>query len=183
MFRRLERWSMADTHNLRLTAAPLYGEHPRLVMTIAGAVVLQEGVVFGADSTSTVILSDETQRHYNHHQKLFEVGSGSSIGLLTWGLGSAHNTSYRTLVADFAEQLAPSGMADVATQWAHRFWDGYSKDPVVTTLAMQAAKVAADPSSDFQARLRALQKLQDLKVGFCIGGHVASNRTPEAYVV
>lgn len=49
-------------------------------MTIAACYVSNEGVVFGADSTSSFMTS-EGLRHYNNEQKLFEIGEmGSSLG-------------------------------------------------------------------------------------------------------
>lgn len=152
-------------------------------MTIACAVVVPEGVVLGADSTSTVVLEDETVRHYNHQQKIFEVGKNSSIGIVTWGLGSAHNSSYRTMLADFAETVTATHISEIAHAWASRFWEQYSKDPVVTKLATAAKNAAEDPLSSVETRKRALGKLQELKVGFCIGGCLPPDRAPGAYVL
>jgi hypothetical protein len=57
-------------------------------MTIAACYLSTEGVVFGADSTSTFPSMFGVPRHYNHGQKILEVGSrGSTLGIAMWGLG------------------------------------------------------------------------------------------------
>ena len=69
-------------------------------MTIAACYVCPEGVVFGADSTTTV-----GTRYYDHTQKIFEVGGrGSTLGIVTWGLGGLGDLSYRALISQFADQ-------------------------------------------------------------------------------
>lgn len=75
-------------------------------MTIAACYVSNEGVVLGADSTSTFTTPTGLVRHYNNEQKLFEVGEmGSSLGLVTWGLGGLPTMSYRLLVAELSDSL------------------------------------------------------------------------------
>lgn len=61
-------------------------------MTIAVCYVSQEGVVLGADSTTTY-----GTHHFNNSQKLFEVGEDSTLAMVTWGLGGLHVNSYRTM--------------------------------------------------------------------------------------
>jgi hypothetical protein len=71
-------------------------------MTIAACYVSPEGIVFGADSTSTYSLSaglpflPPKERHYNFGQKIFEIGKGSTLAVVTWGLGGLTVGSYRT---------------------------------------------------------------------------------------
>jgi len=75
-------------------------------MTIAVAYLTSEGVVFGADSTTTV----GTQRGgvgqlLNYAQKLFEVGENSRFGICTWGAGKIEDVSHRTLIARLGDEL------------------------------------------------------------------------------
>lgn len=76
-------------------------------MTIAAAYLTSEGIVFGADSTTTVI----SQKNHgvvqllNYAQKIFEVGENSRLALCTWGAGSIGSVSHRTLVAKLANEL------------------------------------------------------------------------------
>lgn len=77
-------------------------------MTIAACYVSAEGVVLGADSTSTVYVPGppgvEGNTHFfNLAQKVFEFGEDSSIGIVTWGLGSLGDTSHRTVIAEVAD--------------------------------------------------------------------------------
>ena len=62
-------------------------------MTIAMCAVMPEGVVLGADSTSS-LFHDSTGFHYfNHNQKIFEVGENSTLGIVTWGMGGIGDVS------------------------------------------------------------------------------------------
>lgn len=75
-------------------------------MTIAAAYLTSEGVVFGADSTTTI----STQRGgvgqlLNYAQKIFEVGESSRLGICTWGAGRVKEVSHRTLIARLGDEL------------------------------------------------------------------------------
>lgn len=79
-------------------------------MTIAAAYLTSEGVVFGADSSTTVTATSPAGEGavlqlLNHAQKVFEIGAGSRIGACTWGSGSFGNLSHRTLIAQVAERI------------------------------------------------------------------------------
>lgn len=81
-------------------------------MTIAAAYLTSEGVVLGADSTTSVIQSTadgdkSVVQLLNHAQKVFEVGPPGEgrIGVCTWGAGSFGNTSHRTLVVRLADEV------------------------------------------------------------------------------
>ena len=82
-------------------------------MTIAAAYLVSEGVVFGADSTTTVSskLPDNDGatilQALNHAQKVFEVGHNSRLGLCTWGAGIIGDVSHRTVAARLSEQIKP----------------------------------------------------------------------------
>ena len=62
-------------------------------MTIAACYLSSEGVVLGADSTSTYLVPIKKNgtiewqtQHYDHAQKLFEIGEDSTAGIVIWGL-------------------------------------------------------------------------------------------------
>ncbi|MHC4198518.1 MAG: Ntn hydrolase family protein [Planctomycetota bacterium] len=80
-------------------------------MTVAAAYLTSEGVVFGADSTTTVVSPDAGQPRVaqllDHAQKVFEIGEPGKgrLALCTWGSGSIGNTSHRTLVARLEEDV------------------------------------------------------------------------------
>lgn len=80
-------------------------------MSIAAAYLVSEGIVFGADSSTTVKVSkpDGTGgvvQLLTHSQKVFEVGDKSRIGICTWGAGSIGNISHRTIVAQLADKVS-----------------------------------------------------------------------------
>lgn len=94
-------------------------------MTIAACYLSAEGVVFGADSTTTVYVrgvgpgAQGSEHHFNFAQKIFQIGENSTLGLTMWGLGGISSVSYRTLIAQFADSLVGHGaqsMGDVAQQ-------------------------------------------------------------------
>jgi len=81
-------------------------------MTIAAAYLTSEGVVFGADSATTVLVPGQggVVQLLNHAQKIFEVGAQGTgrIAVCTWGIGSLGGTSHRTVVARLADQIDPA---------------------------------------------------------------------------
>jgi hypothetical protein len=108
-------------------------------MTIAICCPTNEGVVIGADSATTVTPSapqgiELAVRHFNHAQKLFEVGRNSNYGPLmiaTWGMGSIGGFSHRTLVAELDAMLAipantSKSVEEVANLWNDLIWDRFS---------------------------------------------------------
>ena len=168
-------------------------------MTIAMCYVTPEGVVLGADSTLSLIVSTAgaTGYHYfNHNQKLLEIGRESTLGIVTWGLGSLEGLSYRTLVALLADQLAPhldhASPQAAATAWANLFFPKYAATIAnVAEWTALKAKQPHDPNAaapDPARRTKEEEKrFEDwrasLTVGFCIGGHALPDRIPMAYSI
>ncbi len=76
-------------------------------MTIAACYLSSEGVVFGADSTTTMFVAGRgpnatgSEHHYNYAQKIFQIGQNSTLAMTMWGLGNLGETSYRTLIAQY----------------------------------------------------------------------------------
>jgi len=158
----------------------------RVVVTIAGCYPSPEGIIFGADSTSTALFSGG-HHYFNHNQKIFEVGSNSTIAAVTWGLGNIGKTSLRTLLAVFAEQLVttpPTDMAEVANRWAQMLWPEYTSalKPSLDLCRILATKVPhdpGDPTSRTQQEERQFQHLsRALILGFCIGGTLPAQGQP-----
>ena len=94
-----------------------------------------EGVVLGADSTSTMFVAGPGQQpgsehQYDFAQKVFELGDpGSTVGVTFWGLGSLGDKSHRTLIAEAADAAAEeksSSLEKVAELLAKMFWQQYS---------------------------------------------------------
>lgn len=75
-------------------------------MTIAASYLVSDGVVFGADSSTTVeVQGTGVVQLLTHSQKVFEVGTNSRFGVCTWGAGSIGKTSHRTIIAQLADQI------------------------------------------------------------------------------
>jgi hypothetical protein len=154
-------------------------------MTIAACYVCPEGVVLGADSTTTFPGSGgESSGHYDYSQKLFEVGEGGSLGIVTWGIGGLQETSYRTLIARLADSFAPARPAsvqDAAWQWSSLIWGEYCT--AFAPLRQRVQELTAKPDK-IAAETEELEMLSSAAVaGFCIGGFCGRDRRPEAYEV
>lgn len=158
-----------------------------------------EGVVLGADSTSSSVITGGPGTagfHYlNHNQKLFELGENSTVGIMTWGLAGFQNMSHRTLIAQLSETMIknpPKDMKEIATRWASHFWGAYSGDPqiqkllgVIQALGKKPPYDASNPNDPNRRTKDEEQQLTNLKtnlvVGFCIAGYWLPDRTPLAY--
>lgn len=159
-------------------------------MTIATVYLSPEGIVLGADSTSS-IPCDSGLHYFNFNQKLYEIGENSTLGMLTWGLGALGSTSYRTLLARLADDLSnnpASSVMDVADRWTSKFWIEYSSFVLTQRCKQLHAKAKHDPTSlapDQNQRTKDEEKEYDtlrtgVGVGFCIAGYVLPDRNPEA---
>jgi hypothetical protein len=159
-------------------------------VTIAACYVSAEGVVFGADSTSTIFVpavapgAIGTWHHYNFAQKVFQVGEISTVGMTMWGLGALAALSYRTLIAQFADSLKGQtirSMADVADRWNQFFWSMYSTDLATILRRAQTLQTQSARTPDEEDELEFL--LQSYSGGFCVGGCLMNDRTPSAYQI
>ncbi len=156
-------------------------------MTIAACFVSPEGVVLGADSTTTNFVPHPSKptgetHHFNYGQKIFEVGEQSSIGIATWGVGSFVGTSYRTLIASLGDQLkgsAPKSMTEVSSIWSDIYWSEYCK--VFESQRERLADLLGKGDNCTEDELNERAWLTtNLIVGFCVGGHTEARR-PEAF--
>lgn len=189
-----ERFSFCQEVFRRIASTPARIRGGRV--TIAMCYVAPEGVVLGADSTASATPGAGQFHVFNHNQKLFEIGEGSSLGLLTWGLGGLPNLSFRTLAAQLSDALdkkPAKSVQDVAARWAALVWGSYFallKDPIARAQQLNA-KHPHDPSAAppvAEARTadeeRELDQLMgDFYLGFCVAGHCAPDREPQAYTV
>jgi hypothetical protein len=163
------------------------------VVTIAACFVTPEGVVLGADSTTTAF-TPVGPHYFNHSQKVFEIGNGSTLGGVTWGLGGLVVNSHRSLFALLADDIAkkkPKSVEEVARRWVDQFWAAYTTSSVVGPLIAECKtlgqKKPYDPAGapdartqDEETRYRSLKN--DLVAGFCIGGYLPQDRVPAAFV-
>ena len=159
-------------------------------MTIAACYLSSEGVVLGADSTSTMFVPSPgpqpfiTQQHFNFAQKVFRIGEEGTLGIVMWGLGSMNETSYRTLIARFADGLKsqpPHTMSQIAIRWNEFFHKAYLKTFEQEIQHTQRLMKQEERTTEEQNELMAL--IQNFSGGFCIGGCCLPDRTPEAFEV
>ncbi len=95
-------------------------------MTIAACFVTPEGIVLGADSTASAMLTPGSFRYFNYNQKVFEIGDPGTgtLGIVTWGLGGLGELSYRTLIALLADDLKKKPaktVTEAASRWVDQF--------------------------------------------------------------
>lgn len=162
-------------------------------MTIAGLYLSPEGVVLGADSTATAQVRSGQFHFFDFNQKVFEIGEGGTLGMLTWGLGSIGGVSYRTLLALLADELVknpPKSVSEVASRWVDKIYDPYMKSQNLVRLGVLETKDAfgQPPAPGREVRTQEedqeyVSLLMGLDVGFCFAGYVLPDRFPEAATV
>ncbi len=163
-------------------------------MTIAACYVSPEGIVLGADSTASLNAAGGFH-FFNHNQKLFELGEDATLAIVTWGLGGLGGASYRTLFAQFSDDLQltpPANVQEVADRWAAKLWTEYSSSLASDLMRFQLldAKKDFDPNAApaRDARTDVEQEeyselSRNLIAGFCVGGYVKADRKPRAFEI
>lgn len=154
-------------------------------VTIAACYLSPEGVVFGADSTTTVLVTGAParpgeERFFDFGQKVFELGEDATLGIVTWGLGGFPQTSYRTLYAELADDLKsnpPPSVEDAAKRWAAKFWS------VFDTAIGAAHRAAAAAAKSLEEKKTVEELAENNTAGFCLGGFALPNRRPSAYEI
>ena len=154
-------------------------------MTIAACYLSSEGVVLGADSTTTISVGGfGSEHHFNFEQKVFEIGEGDSLGAVVWGMGNIGTMSYRTFFAEVGDSLRstrPADMDSAAERVAQLFWSVYSKE--YDALLKEFATLKAIPTPTEEEKSKALYIESVLSGGLCLGGRCGSSRHPAAFVV
>jgi len=149
-------------------------------LTIAVCYLSPEGVVLGADSTTTHG-SQEGNHYFNHAQKVFEVGEGTAFGVVTWGLAGLGTCSYRTLIALLGDDLASNpatSVGDVALRFVDLLWPQYENFSGYQRFKDLDVKSGRTPDEDVEhTQLKA-----DLVAGFCLAGH-SGDRIAKAYEI
>jgi hypothetical protein len=161
------------------------------IMTIAACYHSNEGVILGTDSTVTVTPQnpsgvDVTRRHFNHAQKIFEVGSDSPIGPIAiayFGLSEMGRLSQRTLVARFASELEstkPSTMDDIARLWSVSMWQTFCASYPIQIARGQHLNSLATRTIDEE---KELQDLINFGGGYFIVGRLVGYHETSAFEV
>ncbi len=160
-------------------------------MTIAACYLSGEGVVLGADSTSTVFVAGRgeqpgSEHQYNFAQKVFEFGEpGSTVGVALWGLGSLGDKSYRTLIAEIADEAKKQdldSLTAVAGLAASMFWVQFTTAFADPLERVQKLNAKGEERTDEERGELAFWE-QNLSGGFCIGGRWGGSRCPTAHEI
>lgn len=164
-------------------------------MTIAVCCLTPEGVILGADSTSS-IFNEHGAHYFNFNQKVFEVGEDSTLGFVTWGMGDIAGVSHRQIIAEVADQFsnqAPSDLHDAFNQLSDKFWHYYQANPLYQDfkiLQLKAPFGSHVGGSSQHPNIRTQDEentysfiAQNLNLGFCLGGYVMPDRTPMAIFI
>ena len=127
-------------------------------MTIAAAYLVSEGVVLGADSSTTISVRHPEGKGgilqvLSHAQKIFEVGKNSRLGVCTWGAGTIGEISHRSLIARLSDKVTEDFTVERAAQ----------------ELASMAEPLAKESGVDF--------------VGYCLGGWDPETYSPKCYKI
>lgn len=169
-------------------------------MTIAAVYVTSEGIVLGADSTASVLVSRggvPSYHFFNHNQKLLEIGQDGTFGIVTWGLASLDGLSYRTLAARLGDDLLANPAKtpfEVAGRWAAMFFPLYMATVEASErrnelgakapFAQPAGASAPSPHMRTQEEEEEFASMEwDFAVGFCIGGYCVPDREPAAFEI
>lgn len=162
-----------------------------LEMTIAACHVSPEGVVLGADSTTTIVNHDTGIKcHFDNAQKLFEIGKkGATLGLVTWGLGQIGNQSHRTIAARLGQEheARPSeSVEELATRLADMtqkmFMSAYRED-IERTQSLHE-RFLEDPKKLSEQEHQELYELFSLRSGgYCLAGRIQDAIACEAYSI
>jgi hypothetical protein len=159
-------------------------------VTIAACYLSSEGVVFGADSATTIRVAGRgagagtLERHFEYAQKVFEVGTDSTLGIVTWGMGNLEGISYRTLIAQFADALVHQpalSVADAAGRWNDFFRAAYSRESAPQLQPTQQLLARQTRTTEEQTELDSLHEA--LSGGFCLGGYLRQDRLPGAFTM
>ncbi|MEM8834330.1 MAG: hypothetical protein AAGD00_00785 [Planctomycetota bacterium] len=155
-------------------------------MTIAACHVSPEGVVLGADSTTTIAsrTGNNVQLcYFDHAQKLFEIGPpGSTLGLVTWGMGQIGTTSHREIASRVGKLQSKSPLDTVeaiAQRTAETLWAEFSAafaTEIQQAVGLQEREESGD-LTDAEARL--LDQLRERRVPRVTTAGQASSATPE----
>ena len=140
-------------------------------MTIAAAYLTTEGVVLGADSTTTSVMSQpEAQGQagvfqlLNHAQKIFQLGVSreANFAICTWGVAGFRTHSHRTVAAQVAAQLAAKGSQTVEAATSELI---AIVQPLYSKMLLEFPNVAA------------------LQLGYFVGGVDQPTREPKCRMV
>jgi hypothetical protein len=143
-------------------------------MTIAISVRVGEGLVYAADSTSSLFetINDVSvlSQSFHHAKKLVQVRD-FPIGVLTYGLGLIGSRNVESLVAEYESEILPKDADSNVKAVAEGLRD-FLASKYDESLPPPAASLPELDVEDSRPRL-----------GVVVGGYTAHHFTPEEYVL
>jgi hypothetical protein len=145
-------------------------------MTIAAAYLVSEGVVLGADSSSTVFIQTPegsgVAQLLHHAQKVFEIGEESRLGLCTWGAGNVGKYSHRTIIAQLADRIKDKDITvDKAAQELYTIADPLVKEEKIEFVGYYIGGWDPETHEPACSKLEITQKeerkIDKLELGMC----------------
>ncbi|NPC56006.1 hypothetical protein [Caenimonas soli] len=131
--------------------------------------------------------------YFDFNQKIFEVGEGGTLGVVTWGLGGLGAKSYRTLIAELGDDIKKKPLKTVqeaAERLIEKVWLAFNSFSLKKRYDDLAAKPSHNPADPKNAANRTadedkeLTKLKEaLVIGFCVAGFVLPNRSVAAATI
>lgn len=108
-------------------------------MTIAAALLCNEGLVLGADSATTLVRDGQVINISTARQKLLQLGMDRPYAIVTFGDAQFGSRSYRDLLAEFARRLGEENppVVELAQQFLEFAKEAWSKED---------ARPGADPA-------------------------------------
>jgi len=152
-------------------------------MTIAACYLIPEGVVVGADSTTTFVGPDGFPQYLDHAQKIYEVGENGSLCVVIWGLGSFREYSFRTMVAELNDTLKtqpPSSINETAERLKNLVWDNFEH---IFASEIGVFKNVASVPTKTPEMIELLKRLGELTGGICLAGRWPPNRNAQAFQI
>ncbi len=102
--------------------------------------------------------------------------------MVTWGMASFDDTSFRTVIAQLADKLVqnpPASVQAAADEWINEAWPVFTGMQAFARLQQLNGNANRTPDQDEEWGMLS----HGLVVGFCIGGYCLPDHCPKAYEI
>lgn len=140
-------------------------------MTIAVTTQAMDGMVFAADSASTLATQAGVGNIYNHANKVANLCKGKPVAAMFWGSGSIGPASMITLAKDLRRLLCGEEPSPNGVEW--ELGDDWSVHQVAQRVAMFLGERATAALGDGQR----------VEAGIAVGGYSPGKHLSERYEI
>lgn len=138
-------------------------------MTIAVTIQVMDGMVFAADSTSTLVTSTgDVVNTYDGANKIVNLCKGKPVAAMFWGAGSLGSASLTTLSKDLRLCLAGKAPAPDGSDW--ELGEDWAVHDVADRVKQFVAHVTAEADDPPQ-------------LGIAVGGYTSGGQLSERYEI